>query len=83
VLLADGTDSGNPGNLANIIQAQTASYGALPNALMPNTFLVNAFDAGDPWMDLRDPGKCSLQRCCVETYVPLGDNCSGTFVCPQ
>jgi len=77
VLLADGSDFGSPGNLAQVVRAQTAGFGALPNAAVPASFFASAFDAGDPWMDLQDPGKCAELACCVEPSVPLGASCAG------
>ena len=50
VSLADGTDEAWGVNMAGLHWAQTASYGALPNPLMPNTFLASAYDLGDPWV---------------------------------
>ena len=47
VLLADGSDFGTPGAMASIIRAQTANFGSLPNAALPNSFLVSAFDLGE------------------------------------
>ena len=73
VLLADGSDFGTPGAMANIVRSQTANFGSLPNAAMPNSFLVSAFDLGDPWT----PGACDALQCCVESWVPLGANCTG------
>ena len=79
VLLADGTDSGFPGNLGNINRALTANYGRLPNELMPNTFLASAFDVGDPWMSAMDGDKCATLQCCVDSWIPLGPECHGDF----
>jgi len=55
VLLADGTTSGAPGTLSAFIRAQTAGYGSMPNALIPNSFVVSAFDLGDPQVCARAP----------------------------
>ena len=49
VALHDGGEEGWGGNMGAMRYAQTAGYGTLPNPLMPNTFLVEAHDAGDPW----------------------------------
>ena len=35
--------------MGNFRWAQTASYGQLPNEAMPNSFIANAYDLGDPW----------------------------------
>ena len=77
VLLADGSDFGSPQNIGAIISAQTANFGRLPNAALPNSFVASAFDLGDPWMDMQNPDLCSRAQCCVEAWVPLGANCSG------
>lgn len=40
--------------------SQTGNYRVLPNSVMPNTFLAQAFDLGDPWeMSSADDKKCS------------------------
>jgi len=51
VSLAAGTSEGNSMNMANFRLAQTASYGILPGpdgSGMENTFIAQAYDAGDP-----------------------------------
>ena len=51
VSLAAGTSEGNAQNMANFRLAQTASYGFLPGppgSGMENTFVAQAYDAGDP-----------------------------------
>ena len=51
VSLADGTSEGHGNNMANFRLAQTASYGILPGPAgsgMENTFIAQAYDAGDP-----------------------------------
>jgi len=77
VLLTDGSEFGTPGNFAQVVRAQTANFGELPNAAIPNSFLVAASDLGDPWMDLQNPNLCSSLQCCVDSSVPLGVNCTG------
>ena len=54
--------SGNEGghNLGSMRLAQTAGYGVLPNAAMPNTFLVQALDLDDPYINTT----CSDIKCC-------------------
>ena len=29
--------------------SQTGNYGVLPNPALPNTFLAQAYDLGEPW----------------------------------
>ena len=77
VLLADGSDFNTPGALSSMIRSQTANFGSLPNAAIPNSFLASALDLGDPWMDANNPDLCSRAQCCVDTWIPLGPNCTG------
>ena len=49
-------DSEGAADMASFRWAQTASYGAVPNAALPNTFLAHAFDLQDPWSG--DSGAC-------------------------
>lgn len=42
-------DSEGAADMASFRWAQQASYGTVPNPLMPNTFLAHAFDLQDPW----------------------------------
>jgi hypothetical protein len=44
-----GTEGGP--NLGAMNIAQTGSFGFLPNAAMPNTFIAETFDLNDPWGD--------------------------------
>ena len=46
-LTASGSEGGP--DLGSMRLAQTAGYGVLPNAAMPNTFLAQAFDLDDPF----------------------------------
>jgi hypothetical protein len=63
VLLAEGTDGGRAGNFQNIVRAQTASFGALPNAAIPPpAFFASALDLADPWMDINDADRCAGGR---------------------
>jgi hypothetical protein len=57
VLISDGSEFGEPENLANIILSQTLNYGSLPNDDLPNSFL--ALPEPDPYMDLQNPDLCS------------------------
>ena len=73
--IADGSEEGWGYTFSQLHWAQTANHGSLPNADMPNTFLGDAWDAGDPWaMD-----DCVSDACCVERSVPLGPRCEGDF----
>jgi para-nitrobenzyl esterase len=60
--IAAGGSEGNDEHVAAIRWSQTANYGHLPNPEMPNTFLAQAFDLGDPWLaaiDQSDPHHCA------------------------
>ena len=73
ITIADGTEEGNGLNAYGTHWAQSANFGSLPNPAIPNSYLVLAHDAGDPW----DGYGCADDACCVETYVPLGPKCVG------
>lgn len=75
VLLSDGSDFGDPENIANVVLAQSANHLSLPNDDLPNSFL--AVPEPDPYMDMNNPDLCSQLDCCVETYIPLGPTCDG------
>jgi len=76
VNLHDGAEEGWGGMMAAMFYAHTAGYGTLPNPLLPNTHLVQAFDAGDAW----DGGEaCATSLCCVGAEYPLGAACHGDF----
>ena len=48
VSLAGGTSEGHSGAMPSFRNAQSALGGLLPNNLMPNTFLAQAYDAAEP-----------------------------------
>lgn len=48
------SDSEGAGDIASFRFAQTASYGALPNPLMPRTWTAQAYDLADPWIFCED-----------------------------
>ena len=63
VTLASGGSEGGS-DIGGMRWSQTANYGALPNPAMPNTFLAQAYDLGDPW-----PTKtCYSWACCWNNY---------------
>ena len=47
--LAGYSSEGFPYNTGAFRLAQTGGYGYMPNAAIPNSFLGQAFDLGDPW----------------------------------
>lgn len=61
--LASSGSEGGP-NMGAMRQAQTASYGILPNAAMPNTFLAQAYDLDDEWGPAAGPCVTSEWACC-------------------
>lgn len=58
VSLAAGTSEGNPESMGAFRLAQTGGYGLLPNDGLPNTFIAQAYDAGEPWDGPQ--AKCAL-----------------------
>ena len=48
ISLAGGTSEGNGQNMGSFRYAQSFNAGVLPTREMKNTFLAQAFDAGDP-----------------------------------
>ena len=59
VTLAAGGSEGAGYNMAHMRWSQTGNMGALPNAMMPATFLAQAYDIGDPWARGNRGGNCS------------------------
>ena len=60
VTLAASTSEGNGEKIAALRWSQTGNYGVLPNSALPNTFLAQAYDLGDPWeMSSADDKHCS------------------------
>ena len=48
VSLAGGTSEGHSNAMPAFRNAQTAGGGLLPNKMIPNSFVAQAFDAGEP-----------------------------------
>ena len=63
VTLAASGSEGGP-DLGSMRLAQTAGYGVLPNAAMPNTFLAQAFDLDDPFCNTT----CYYDQCCFNNF---------------
>lgn len=60
VTLAATTSEGNGKHMAGMRWSQTGNYGVLPNTIMPNTFISQLYDLGDPWqMANADDKHCS------------------------
>lgn len=57
VSLAGGTSEGHGENMGAFRLAQTGGFGILPNERLPETFVAQAFDAGEPWAD--EQSKCA------------------------
>ena len=71
--LAAGGNEGSAKAMAGIRWSQTGNYGTLPNAAMPNTFLAQAFDLGDPWLvtiDGSDKHHCEKPDPATGSYGP-------------
>ena len=49
VTLAAGTSEGHAAELLDFRIAQSGSYGYAPNPVMPNVYVAQAYDLGDPW----------------------------------
>jgi len=68
---------GGYGAMGNFRWAQTASYGVLPNPAMPNSFMANAYDLGDPWAK-----HCFDLGCCTDwTNQPQYHNITRSPTC--
>ncbi len=84
VSLADGTDEGFGSNMRQFRWAQTANFGVVPNAAMPNSFLAEAFDLGEPWhTPVCTSGDGTFNGasfkgtgCCVERSLPPNPQCT-------
>ena len=61
-LAASGSEGG--ADLGSMRLAQTAGYGVLPNPAMPNTFLAQAHDLDDPFINQT----CGNAKCCDYDY---------------
>ncbi len=71
-LASSGSEGGQ--DLGSMRLAQTAGYGVLPNELMPNTFLVQATDLDDPWINTT----CSDIKCCPYDFnASFHKTCAG------
>ena len=56
--------------MASMRWSQTANYGQLPNTKMPNAFLAQAFDLGDPWAKGGGKHNCSHANPATGTVDP-------------
>ena len=74
--LASSQSEGHGGNgaMGNFRVAQTGGFGVLPNPAMPNTFIANAYDLGEPW-----DKNCAGAGCCSEWLWPWTDICLPQF----
>jgi hypothetical protein len=54
--------------------SQTANYGVLPSPAMPNSFLAQVYDLGDPWANMGDNRGGSDPNNC--TLPPYGPKCA-------
>ena len=54
--LHSGASEGAGKNMAGIRWSQTANYGTAPNPALPNAWVTQLFDMGDPWLNNIDSG---------------------------
>jgi hypothetical protein len=66
VTLASGGSEGGS-DIGGMRWSQTANYGSAPNTGMPNTFIAQAYDLGDPWGDKA----CYGYGCCNQYEGPI------------
>lgn len=72
VELAGGTSEGHQYNMPYFRRAQTAGYGVMPNAALPNTFFASAFDLPDPWGDGCASRFANESSCCrAQWFTPV------------
>lgn len=86
-----GSAEGSPQNVAGSNWAHTANHGVLPNDDLPNTFLAQNSDIGDPWVCAMTRLRESLERVrlttssplCLSPLFPLQDcpGCNGKQAC--
>lgn len=62
---------GSPQNMGMSYMAHLGSHGVLPNPDLPNTFMAEGHDIGDPW----ESQHCDSWKCCVPPWEPLGGQC--------
>lgn len=67
--LAGSCSEGFPQNSGAFRRSQTGGYDRLPNPAMPNTFLGQAFDLGDPWQH-----GCFQTKACFGWNTPFSAN---------
>ena len=67
--LAGSCSEGFPQNSGGFRRSQTGGYGVLPNPAMPNSFLAQAFDLGDPWQH-----GCTVTGACYGWDAPFSLN---------
>jgi hypothetical protein len=77
--LAAGGSEGNGQHMAGMRWSETSNFGTLPSPAMPNSFVAQVYDLGDPWAAKEkgwsggDPMNCSLPDPATEKY---GVNCT-------
>jgi hypothetical protein len=75
VTLASSGSEGGP-DIGAMRQAQTASYGVLPNPAMVNTFLAQAYDLDDEWGPGAGPCQDQKQWACCDYSWGLAGKCA-------
>lgn len=71
VTLASSGAEGADAAMGAMRIAQTAGYGVLPNPLMPNTFLAQAYDLDDPWGPAAGPCFTEWKCCGAKNGLPV------------
>ena len=71
--LHSGASEGSGKNMAGIRWSQSANYGVVPNPLIPNGWITQLFDLGDPWLnniDSSDKSHCEKVDPATGMYGP-------------
>ena len=74
-LAPSGTEGGS--DIGTMRQAQTASYGYMPNPALPNSFVAQAYDLNDPYHN----DSCYGKYHCHDNSEPKDDNVTSWGSC--
>jgi hypothetical protein len=74
--LHSGASEGSGKNMAGIRWSQTANYGTAPNPALPNAWVTQLFDMGDPWLNNIDSGDKSYCEKVSPTTGAYGPACT-------
>lgn len=70
VTIAPSGTEGADYHLSAFRWAQTANYGVLPNPVMPNTFVAQAYDLNDPWAGVNGDPFAKPSVCSDNASIP-------------